>query len=184
MSTQLGAGLTRDTFVTHFHRAVAQAFLLTMVLLQGCATVGPDYVPPTASAPTQWSTEMPGGLAGQPADVKTLGQWWTTLNDPTLMRLVDRALEGSLDLRQASARVREARARRGISAAERFPTLDASSAIAKTKSGKITGTGQENELYTAGFDASWEIDIFGGVRRSVEAAKADLQASVENVRDV
>ncbi len=184
MSTQLGAGLTRDTFVTHFHRAVAQAFLLTMVLLQGCATVGPDYVPPTASAPTQWSTEMPGGLAGKPADVKTLGQWWTTLNDPTLMRLVDRALEGSLDLRQASARVREARARRGISAAERFPTLDASSAIAKTKSGKITGTGQENELYTAGFDASWEIDIFGGVRRSVEAAKADLQASVENLRDV
>src|SRR6266540_3540168 len=131
MSMPIGAGVTRDAFVTHFHRAVAQAFLLTMVLLQGCATVGPDYVPPTASAPTQWSTEMPGGLAGKPADVKTLGQWWTTLNDPTLMSLVDHALQGSLDLRQANARVREARARRGISAAERFPTLDASRAWPK-----------------------------------------------------
>jgi NodT family efflux transporter outer membrane factor (OMF) lipoprotein len=180
----IGAGVTRDAFVTHVRCATAPAFLLTMVLLQGCATVGPDYVPPTASAPTQWSTEMPGGLAGKPADVKTLGQWWTTLNDPTLMSLVDRALQGSLDLRQASARVREARARRGISAAERFPTLNASGAIAKTKSGEITGTGQENELYTAGFDASWEIDVFGGVRRSVEAAEAGLQASVEDLRDV
>ena len=100
------------------------------------------------------------------------------------MSLVDRALQGSLDLRQASARVREARARRGISAAERFPTLDAPGAMAKTKRGEITGTGQENKLYTAGFDASWELNVFGGVRRSIEAAEADRQASVENLRDV
>jgi outer membrane protein TolC len=102
----------------------------------------------------------------------------------TLMSLVDRALQGSLDLRQANARVREARVRRGISAAERFPTIEASSAMAKTKSGEITGTGQENELYTAGFDASWELDVFSGMRRSVEAAEAGLQGSVEYLRDV
>jgi outer membrane protein TolC len=102
----------------------------------------------------------------------------------TLMSLVDRALQGSLDLRQANARVREARVRRGISATERFPTIEASSAMAKTKSGEITGTGQENELYTAGFDASWELDVFSGMRRSVEAAEAGLQGSVEYLRDV
>jgi outer membrane protein TolC len=132
MSTQLGADLRRSACVTHVRRATAPAFLLTMVLLHGCITVGPDYVPPTVSTPAQWSTEIQDGVSGGPVDVKTLGQWWTTLNDLTLMRLVDRALQGSLDLRQASARVREARARRGISAAERFPTLEASSAMAKT----------------------------------------------------
>jgi hypothetical protein len=69
-----GAGVTRDAFVTHVRCATAPAFLLTMVLLHGCVTVGPNYVPPTSSAPTQWSPEMPGGLPGKPADVKTLGQ--------------------------------------------------------------------------------------------------------------
>jgi NodT family efflux transporter outer membrane factor (OMF) lipoprotein len=130
---------------------------------------------------------MQGGVAGAPADMRALGQWWTTFNDPTLTSLVDRALQGNLDLRQASARVREARARRGISAAERFPTLEASGAVSRTRSSEDTtvpGADQDNTLYTAGFDASWEIDVFGGVRRSVEAAEADVQASVENVRDV
>ena len=56
--------------------------------------------------------------------------------------------------------------------------------MAKTKSGEITGTGQENEIYTAGFNASWELDVFSGVRRSGEAAEAGLQASVEYLRDV
>jgi outer membrane protein TolC len=130
---------------------------------------------------------MQGDLSGKPVDVKTLGQWWTTFNDPTLMSLVDRALQGNLDLRQARARVREARARRGISAAERFPSLDASGTVTPTRSSEdatVPGAGQEHTLYTAGFDASWEIDIFGGVRRSAKAAEADLQASVEDVRDV
>jgi outer membrane protein TolC len=84
-------------------------------------------------------------------------------------------------------RVREARARRGVIAAERFPTLDASGAVTPTRSSEDTtvpGAGQEHTLYSAGFDASWEIDVFGGVRRSVEAAEADLQASVEDLRDV
>jgi outer membrane protein, multidrug efflux system len=173
--------------MTCFRRATAQACLVMMVLLHGCVTVGPDYVPPTVSALTQWSTELQGGLSGAPMDVKTLGQWWATLNDPTLMSLVDRALQGNMDLRQASARVREARARRGISAAERFPTLDASGAVTPTRSSEDTtapGAEQEHTLYTAGFDASWEVDVFGGARRSVEAAEADLQASVEDVRDV
>jgi NodT family efflux transporter outer membrane factor (OMF) lipoprotein len=126
-------------------------------------------------------------MSGTPVDVKTLGQWWTTLNDPTLMRLVDRALQGNLDLRQASARVREARARRGLIAAERFPTLDATGAVSWTRSSEDTtfpGADQDNTLYTAGFDASWELDVFGRVRRSVEAAEADVQARVEDLRDV
>jgi NodT family efflux transporter outer membrane factor (OMF) lipoprotein len=119
--------------------------------------------------------------------MQMLGQWWATLNDPTLTSLVERALQGNLDLRQASARVREARARRGISAAERFPTIEASGAVTPFRTSEdltVPGAEREHTLYTAGFDASWELDVFGRVRRSVEAAEADLQASVEGRRDV
>jgi NodT family efflux transporter outer membrane factor (OMF) lipoprotein len=99
--------------------------------------------------------------------------------------MVDHAQRrGNLDLKKAMARVREARARRGIAKADLFPTLDATGSATWSRSSKDTGTGKTNDLFAATFDAGWELDIFGGVRRSVEAAEGDLRASQGDLRDV
>ncbi len=157
---------------------------MLLLLLAGCTTVGPDYVPPEMSAPPQWTAEMGGGLMAEHTDLQALASWWSTLNDPILTSLVERAIEGNLYQRQARARVREARARRGISEAARFPTVDASGSARLIRGSEETGSGEERELYAAGFDAAWELDLFGGKRRAVEAAEAELQASEEDLRDV
>ncbi len=152
--------------------------------LGACVTVGPDYVAPETRAPAGWNTDMKAGMSRAPTEAETLARWWTVLGDPVLGRLIERAVGGSLDLRQAQARVREARARRGIAAADRFPTLAATAAASRVRASEETGTGATTELYSASFDASWELDLFGGRRRALEAAAADLAASVEDSRDV
>lgn len=154
------------------------------LILGGCAAVGPDYVAPDARAPAQWSAELTGGVSSVQSDPQELARWWTVLDDPLLTGLVERSLQGNLDLRQAQARVREARARRGVAAADRFPTINAAGAATRASGSEETGAGLTTELYSAGFDATWELDIFGGKRRATEAAQADLEASVEDRRDV
>jgi outer membrane protein TolC len=117
-------------------------------------------------------------------DPQTLAAWWKTLNDPELSSLIDHAVLGNLDLKTAIARVREARARRGIAKADLFPTADATGSASWSRINRNEGSSTSSDFYAAGFDAGWELDIFGGVRRSVEAAEADFQASEENLRNV
>lgn len=158
--------------------------VLAILILTGCATVGPDYLPPETSVSKDWHTQLKGGLTAEEMDLETLAVWWTTLNDPGLSSLIDRAVWGNLDLKKARARVREARAQRGVAKADLFPTLDTTGSATWGRSSKDTGAGKTSDLYAASFDAGWELDIFGGVRRSVEAAEADLRASQEDLRDV
>lgn len=153
-------------------------------LLSGCAAVGPDYTAPATDTPPAWQAPISGGLTSRPLEPGTLAEWWWSLDDPTLDRLVDAAIAGNLDLRAAAARVREARARRGISAADRFPTLRAQGSAAKSRSSRQAGSGLTTELYSAGFDASWELDLFGGKRRALQAAQASLEAAQWDRRDV
>ncbi|MDY6838904.1 MAG: efflux transporter outer membrane subunit [Thermodesulfobacteriota bacterium] len=162
----------------------ASCLTLLLLLLAGCVTVGPDYVPPEVSASAKWTAELEGGLNAEQIDPQTLAHWWTTLNDPTLSSLMERAVAGNLHLKEARARLREARARRGVSQADRFPTIEATGSVSQNRSSEETGGGETRELYAAGFDASWELDLFGGIRRSVEAAEAELRASEEDLRDV
>lgn len=106
------------------------------------------------------------------------------LDDPELTSLVERAVKGNLALKEARAQIRESRALRGISEASLFPTLDATASTMDHRSSENSGSGKESRLYSAGFDAGWELDVFGGVRRSVEAAQADLEAMQEDLHDV
>jgi NodT family efflux transporter outer membrane factor (OMF) lipoprotein len=106
-----------------------------------------------------------------------LSRWWERLEDPVLSGLIEAALAGSLDVRSAQARLRRARALRAVAGAGRFPAVSASASVRRAKSSEETGGGRTSELYDAGFDARWEPDIFGGVRRGIEAAQADLEAS-------
>lgn len=168
-----------------FIRFISRLSVMCGVLIvTGCASVGPDYVRPDTSVSTIWHTQLKGGLATDERDPETLAAWWSTLNDPELDSLTKRAVVGNLDLKKAGARVREARARRGLAKADLFPTLDATGNASRSRSSEDTGGGMTGELYSVGFDAGWELDIFGGVRRSVEASQADLEASREGLRDV
>jgi NodT family efflux transporter outer membrane factor (OMF) lipoprotein len=157
--------------------------LALLALLGGCVSVGPDYVRPDTRTSGQWHTPLAAGLSPA-ADAGVLASWWSTLGDATLSRLADRAVAGNLDLRKARARVRQARAGRSAATADFFPSVEASARGIRTYSNADTVADRVNDLYSAGFDASWEIDIFGGVRRSVEAAGADLDAAREDLRDV
>ncbi|MFP4169240.1 MAG: efflux transporter outer membrane subunit [Desulfonatronovibrionaceae bacterium] len=171
--------------ISLFSGVVLAAFLLLGTA--GCITVGPEYNPPAVNASGEWNTEPENGLRKGPVDTEELAKWWKKLNDPALTRLIRKAVNDNLDLAMARATLQEARARRGAARAGQFPTLDAAGSITKAKSSEDTGspeTSKAHELYKAGFDASWELDVFGGVRRAVEAAQADLEAQQENLRDV
>jgi NodT family efflux transporter outer membrane factor (OMF) lipoprotein len=156
---------------------------LASLALAGCAAVGPDYVPPVLDVPAGWSrldeSVQPMARADAPGD---LSQWWKNLSDPLLAELIDEALQASPDLRSARARLREARARRVVAGADRFPGVTASGSASRSRSSEEIG-GATRNFFSAGFDASWELDVFGGVRRSVEAADADLESIRANLND-
>ncbi len=173
------------------YRALARAAWLLalagLALAAACAPVGPDYTPPKSEAPPTWHSQLKDGVSAAHPEARALARWWVKLGDPTLSALVNQAVAGNLALKQAQARVRQARALRGVSQAGLYPTVDAAGLADIGRTSEYIGSagdGSVNEYYNAGFDATWEVDIFGGVRRSVEAAQADLEASQANLRDV
>jgi NodT family efflux transporter outer membrane factor (OMF) lipoprotein len=139
--------------------------------------------------PSRYTTHPAISVTQEPADV---ARWWTTLNDPELDRLVREAIDANLDLRLAALRLREARARRAAITGQ-YPDINVAGDYSRQR---ISETAQpfasvepgvlpfEFDLWQAGFDASWEIDVFGGTRRAIEAASADLAAGAEDQRDV
>ena len=172
-------GLTRRSL-----SAILPLAAFIVLALTGCAAVGPDYARVEPDAPQEWHTQLQGGLTADLPKPETLAHWWRALNDAELSSLEERAVKGNLDLKKALARIREARALRGISKANLFPTLDASASSTNYRSSESGWSRKENKLYSAGFDAGWELDVFGGVRRSVEAAQANLEATQEDLYDV
>jgi NodT family efflux transporter outer membrane factor (OMF) lipoprotein len=167
------------------HRTI---FCLTVFFiwqsLTGCAKVGPDYLKPDPVAPAAWQAPLNRGLSLEPSEQQVLAKWWTLLKDPLLDSFIQEAIAGNLDLEQARARLLQARANRDISSAGLFPNLDVSGSVIKSRSSGDRGNGTEATSYSTGFDAGWELDLFGGKRRSVEAAQAQLEASRDDLRDV
>jgi len=154
-----------------------------VALVLGCA-VGPDYLAPEVSPPDAWHQAIVPGLADGEFSLET---WWTHLDDPVLDGLIERARNGSLGVRDALARIDEARARRGIAIGEFFPGVDVGVDYQRSKLSKeVVGPSLDSpsSSYSGGLGASWEVDLFGRIRRSAEAADAELEASVEDYRDV
>ncbi len=162
----------------------AAAFGVTLLLLNGCL-VGPNYHPPQPTVPNAWvgvteaPTSEPSVATTQQAD---LTQWWRQFDDPMLAFLVEEALKTNLDLQIAETRLRQARALRGMAIGGLWPAITASSGYQRMNKAGITQGDQD--LYQAGLDAVWELDLFGGLRRNVESANATIQAAIENIRDV
>jgi NodT family efflux transporter outer membrane factor (OMF) lipoprotein len=149
-----------------------------LIVLAGCATVGPDYQVPELPLPASWSVSDPAQAAPAAQGRDELSRWWERLGDPMLTGLITQATQANLDLRSAQARLRQARAQRALASAQRAPSVGASAAASASRA---SGSEATSELYSAGFDASWEIDVFGGKRRALEAADADLQSSAATV---
>ncbi len=161
------------------------ALFLVAMLLFGCASVGPDYTRPATRMPESWNKSVrTGSTLTDNGTPDCLTRWWTSFNDPQLTSLIERAVMGNLDLKKAKARVRQARAQRNVTRAGYFPTLDSSVSGTRYYDSSQVSSEKMYDLYNAGFDASWEIDVFGGTRRSVEAATADLKATDEDLNDV
>jgi NodT family efflux transporter outer membrane factor (OMF) lipoprotein len=175
------------------------AFLL-MVSLTGC-TVGPNYHKPDVAVPASYQ-EVPASKNSAPLSVPTssqadLSHWWTQFNDLELETLISRALKSNLDLLTAASRAREAREQEIIAGAAALPHVSAagtavnlhsnsdmfSSIAAGGPSGPPMPGSTNIRLYSLGFDATWEVDLFGGARRGVEAAKANTQAALWQMRD-
>ena len=152
--------------------------MITAVLLTGCV-VGPDYRTPILPMPANWSGEKPTKSV-QPAQ---LSQWWQRLRDPQLNTLIEEAVAGNLDVATAKAKIREARASYRQSAGTLLPSVDGSGSVTRNKSAETTsGTNSIYSEYQAGFDASWELDLFGANRRGVEAARYGVDAAQEELR--
>jgi len=155
------------------------------LVTSGCM-VGPDYHPQHPDAPSGWAgvlkapAKHPSVPTAQPAE---LTQWWKQFDDPVLTQLVEDALKTNLDLQLAAAILRQARAARGIAVAALWPSLTASAQYQRETTVLLSQAqaGQAQNLYQAGFDAAWEIDLFGGQRRNVESADANVLASTEGV---
>ena len=171
----------------------AAAFIV--VLLAGC-TVGPNYRRPATPVPATFAeANNPSGLSD--AD---LASWGRSFGDPELDRLVNRAVAQNLDVEAAAARIREARAREIVAGASSKPQVDAQASATRqrisenavpvppgaggTGGGSFGLPGSEFNSFRVGFDASWEIDLFGKTRRSIEAARARTGEALWNRRDV
>ncbi|CAE6822560.1 UNVERIFIED_ORG: NodT family efflux transporter outer membrane factor (OMF) lipoprotein [Paraburkholderia sediminicola] len=170
--------------------ALAAAVLLSA--LSGC-TVGPDYhgAPPVAQDARSSATFVRAPAAGTTA-TPAPNQWWLAFNDPQLNDLIAAAFAHSPDVHIAQARLRESRSQLQKQRANELPKISGDAAalrmrspdLSSLSSGSSTSSGRGPlQLYTAGFDATWEIDLFGGTRRAIEAASADAEAVDADLAD-
>ena len=154
------------------------AAVMIGAVLAGCTTVGPDYKRPQVETPDQWP--------GETTTVAISSIWWRAYGDPALDQMIDEALEHNLDLRQAIARVNEARAALGIARADQYPGVSANASASRNRASQDSvlsippGTDPEYSNYRATLNVSYEIDFWGKYRRATEAARATLLRSQFN----
>jgi multidrug efflux system outer membrane protein len=177
-------------------RIASFATLLLFLLLTGC-TVGPNYKRPQVSVPQRWTVAR-----GTSTNAPETDAWWFSFQDPELNSLITRAVDRNLDLKLALERVQEARAARGIARSGYFPTIEADVSATRLRGGFNQGVIRvvpssnnangsaslispfETNVFQGSLSLSWELDVFGGIRRAVEAATADVVAAEDNRRDV
>ncbi len=166
--------------------------------LGGCAAVGPNYTRPTMEPPARWNeTREKVG----PSVALDQTAWWDSFGDPLLSELIVQAVKNNLDVQQAKERVVQARATLASTRASLWPSATGTGSVTRSKSSEnVVGSGAVSTsasgastttssgslystLYDAGFDASWELDVFGGARRGVESARAKVDANVEDLHD-
>lgn len=152
-------------------------WMLPVCLLSSCA-IGPNHKTPETVVTGSFANKKQGGYSSE----KTVADWWRKFNDSQLTSLVERALANNHDLRIAAARVDEARALKRAVRLDYFPTVTSDASYTKEKPPLLQTVGTRSrvlDIYDAGLDATWELDVWGRVRRSNWAARFDVQAAEE-----
>jgi NodT family efflux transporter outer membrane factor (OMF) lipoprotein len=168
-----------------FGKKNQKTFASLALMLTGC-TVGPNFASPKLDLPAQF-TERPATPAEIALTDAQLTRWWTSFDDPTLDRLIDQAIAGNIDLQVARQHLIEAREARIEAAAGALPSVDfgAEPSLARASTTVEYPPGFGNyHAYELGFDASWELDVFGGNQRQTEAATARVGASAASRRAI
>lgn len=171
----------------------ALAVLASLSLLPACSTVGPDFVKPEAPLAEEWGS---ADARLEPRDAEHR-DWWRSFQDPTLNRLIDTAYQQNLSLQIAGLRILEARAVLGIAVGNQYPQVqeinasavkselsENNSPISSLPDAFKNQADTSVESYDVGFDAAWELDFWGRFRRGVEAADANLMASLADYDDL
>jgi outer membrane protein, multidrug efflux system len=158
------------------------------LIAAGCV-VGPNYHAPMVQVPGQWTglSASTGNPSLATSGAASVAEWWKSFHDPQLDSLIQRAVQSNLNLQQAQSRILQAREYRKITGSGLWPTVNASSTNT-TSGSELTGSTvgsspSVRNLFQAGLDAAWELDFFGGIRRGVEAANANIQAAIEDRHD-
>lgn len=156
----------------------------TLVMALTACAVGPNYHPTTPTLASFHNAPVGSTTAGKPT---RLDEWWLAFNDPNLTRIVQRALDQNLDLAASLARVTQARAAASAAGANLLPAADLNAQAAALRQSldspiggiakNFPGYSRDQRLYDVGAQASWEIDLFGGLRRTAQAARAEAQAA-------
>ena len=155
--------------------------VFTAVVSSGCATLGPDFIKPQVAQPDGWEALPEDRISSAPL---VHSQWWRVFNDPVLDRLVDTAYAQNLPLQIAGLRILEARAQLGIATGQLYPQVQqvggsATAVQLSENSPNFNSQIEDNFMdYQTGFDAAWELDFWGRFRRGIEAADANLAATV------
>ncbi len=154
---------------------------LALTLITGC-TLGPDYEQPQQKLPENWSSSR----QSQSADAEVLEKWWQSFDDPKLCSLIEQADADNPDLAAAVSRIEQSRAMRAYASGEKLPSVDITGSYKRSRYSEnaLTAAAGEHSLYSTGFDAFWELDMFGRIKRSIESAQAKLEQSVEDYRNV
>ena len=159
--------------------------ILIIVLSYSCFKVGPNYSPPETNMPDEWHEAITYGLNEGKANLQT---WWTVFNDPVLNDLIKRAHVGNYDVKQAAARVSQARAQLNFTKGEYAPIIEGSGSLEKSRTSEGIVEGENfpppqtrtDTIIDLGGGASWELDLWGRSARSVESAEACYEASIED----
>ena len=161
--------------------------LVLALLFAGCTMVGPDYVKPTAQEPEEWIEKDDPKIKSVPADFST---WWTVFSDPVLDTLIEKAYQQNLPLQIAGIRILGARARLGIAIGNEYPQLQQGrgawtyTSLSENTANTIPTMDFSYNDIDIGFDAAWEVDVWGKFRRSVQSSIGNLEASIANYDDV
>jgi multidrug efflux system outer membrane protein len=158
------------------------AIFLGLLIVPGC-TVGPNYKRPDIAVQHRW-TDRPTTQASVIDEATPPIAWWKTLNDPKLNSLVLSAFHGNLSVSIAKSRIAEARAERSVAVGGLFPSVGAGGSYSYNRANGplFPVETHDYQFYASGFDAVWEADIFGGVRRSIEASQDELEAQQDSER--
>lgn len=175
----------------NYKRLLLLLFILIFAgIFQGCKTVGPNYMQPAPILPDDWDIQIDQKLKEQPST--ELESWWNIFSDPVLNQLIEQARDNNKNLKSAYSRILESRANLSGVSGEKLPFASANLSVSESK---LSDYGSFSELapeggfkpqsmFSTGVNAAWEIDVFGRIRRAVEAAGYEYQTTIEDYYDV